>query len=184
MRLGATFAPDAVLTATLSHPLTLTGVFPPLTVALDTSRMGPVGSLLVSDPPGYGDAAARGYPGYYLSPDDVASPVIFQVGLDLSSLGSFVFPLEFDSGAPETSQVVSTSPGTTTGGSQGSPTHFTYTTASALSIWLIVHGLGYVPSVFLTDSTGQQIMGDLFVVDLNTIRVEFSSATGGSAYLT
>lgn len=43
------------------------------------------------------DGPATPYPGYPFAPRDVASPICFDFTLELSQLGSFVFPAEFDS---------------------------------------------------------------------------------------
>lgn len=51
------------------------------------------------------------------------------------------------------------------------------------SIWTITHNLGKVPAVVVFDSAGDQVMGDIDVVDNNTITITFSAAFAGKAYL-
>ena len=60
---------------------------------------------------------------------------------------------------------------------------FTFNTPSAGTVWTINHELGRYPSVTLVDSDGRVMLADITYVDINTVRVEFAYATGGSAYL-
>jgi hypothetical protein len=60
---------------------------------------------------------------------------------------------------------------------------FVFTTVSASTQWNIIHNMGRYPEVTLVDSTNRVMMADIVYVDINTVRVEFAYATGGSAYL-
>lgn len=55
------------------------------------------------------------------------------------------------------------------------------TTASAS--WTIPHNLGFYPNVAVVDSTGREVVGEIDYVDMNTVRLTFSAAFGGEAYL-
>lgn len=56
---------------------------------------------------------------------------------------------------------------------QGTPT----------TLWVIEHNLGYHPNFTIIDSGGNEIEGDPTFVSPNILHVEFSFATGGTAYL-
>jgi hypothetical protein len=49
--------------------------------------------------------------------------------------------------------------------------------------WDIVHNLGYHPSVFIADSAGTVVVGDMQYIDANHLVVTFSSGFAGDAYL-
>lgn len=49
--------------------------------------------------------------------------------------------------------------------------------------WIIRHNLSKYPSITIVDSGGNQVMGDIKYIDLNTIEVSFSGAFAGIAYL-
>ena len=50
-------------------------------------------------------------------------------------------------------------------------------------VWEIEHNLGRFPSVSIVDSAGTIVVGDVFYVDENHVRITFSSAFSGKAYL-
>ena len=54
---------------------------------------------------------------------------------------------------------------------------------SALSIWLIPHGMGRRPAVSTLDDDGNQIFGEVQHLDANTVSITFSSPVLGSAEL-
>lgn len=62
-------------------------------------------------------------------------------------------------------------------------TTYTHSQAVAASVWTINHNLGFVPNVWVEDSAGTEVEGDIAVVSLNTITLTFSAAFGGTAYL-
>lgn len=51
------------------------------------------------------------------------------------------------------------------------------------AVWTLVHGLGFWPNVTVVDSAGSSVEGEITYVDRHTIRVEFSAAFAGEAYL-
>lgn len=61
--------------------------------------------------------------------------------------------------------------------------HYTHNQSTADSVWTIVHGMNKVPSVEVIDSGGTVVEGDIEVIDINTIRLTFSSPFTGKAYL-
>lgn len=52
------------------------------------------------------------------------------------------------------------------------------------STWNIAHDLGGFPSVSVVDSAKTQVVGEVTYIDEENIRIEFSSAFSGEAYLT
>lgn len=60
---------------------------------------------------------------------------------------------------------------------------YTHVQNVASLTWTIMHNLGFVPNVLIVDSSGREVIGDVTVIDLNTISLGFSAAFGGSAYL-
>jgi hypothetical protein len=70
-----------------------------------------------------------------------------------------------------------------TAAASGTVDTFIYSAPSASAEWVITHNMGRYPEVTLVDSTNRVMMADITYVDINTVRVEFAYATGGSAYL-
>jgi hypothetical protein len=60
---------------------------------------------------------------------------------------------------------------------------FKYEQASQSSIWNINHGLGFNPNVTILDYSGNTIESDIEYVNINNIRLIFSSNISGYAYL-
>jgi hypothetical protein len=58
-----------------------------------------------------------------------------------------------------------------------------YTQGVASNSWLIVHSLSKNPSVTVIDSSGSQVEGEVQYIDENTLRINFSAAFSGNAYL-
>jgi hypothetical protein len=50
-------------------------------------------------------------------------------------------------------------------------------------MWVINHNMGRVPAVFAEDTAGNDISGVIEVIDSNNLRILFSSAVAGKAYL-
>ena len=128
---------------------------------------------LTSDVTSFLDTNTDGlYPGYSFVPSDALSLSPFTFGLDSNSFGSFLNVLEFDSGANSPS-------------SSASPTvsNFVYLQNVASTIWPVQHNLNKFPQIITLDSSGNVVIGDVAYVDSNNIRVQFSSAIGGTAYL-
>lgn len=65
-----------------------------------------------------------------------------------------------------------------------SVTKFTHEQLQAASIWLIKHDMYKCPSVTVVDSAGDEVMGEIDYLDLNNIKLTFSGAFSGVAYLT
>src|ERR1700722_73528 len=61
--------------------------------------------------------------------------------------------------------------------------HFVYTQGSAESIWEITHNLGKFPSVSAEDTAGGNLEGTVEYISENKLKVIYSAATGGKAYL-
>lgn len=64
----------------------------------------------------------------------------------------------------------------------GNQTYEWQSPASTTS-WNISHNLGRYPTVTTVDSGGTQFLGTITYIDINTLRVDFAFATGGTAYL-
>lgn len=60
---------------------------------------------------------------------------------------------------------------------------FVYEQTPAASTWTINHNLGYYPNVRVQDSAGSNVIGDVTYIDENTMRIVFSGAFQGTAYL-
>lgn len=50
-------------------------------------------------------------------------------------------------------------------------------------IWIIVHNLGYYPSISVVDSSSRKVYGDEEYININTVKVSFDGAFAGKAYL-
>jgi hypothetical protein len=61
--------------------------------------------------------------------------------------------------------------------------NFTFTQGTPATTWTITHNLGKFPSVSVVDTADTQVYGDVEYIDDNSLRVTFSAAFGGKAYL-
>lgn len=61
--------------------------------------------------------------------------------------------------------------------------NYIYVQRSAESIWNINHNLNKMPSVTVVDSAGSVVVGDITYIDLNNIRIKFSGAFSGKAFI-
>lgn len=68
------------------------------------------------------------------------------------------------------------------GNGNGASTYI-YEQPQASTIWTITHNLNAYPSVTVVDSGGNQLWADVSYLSLNTLKVTFAYATGGTAYL-
>jgi hypothetical protein len=59
----------------------------------------------------------------------------------------------------------------------------THTQAVAATSWTITHNLGYMPSITVIDSGGNEVEGDMVYNDTNTVTISFSAQMSGIAYL-
>lgn len=60
---------------------------------------------------------------------------------------------------------------------------FTYIKSTPDSVWDITHDLDKYPSVTIVDSAGSVIMGDITYTSKSAIKITFSAAFSGKAYL-
>jgi hypothetical protein len=71
----------------------------------------------------------------------------------------------------------------TGGGGTGSDAFYSHNQPVASNVWTITHNLNKYPSVTITDSANNVIVGDVSYVDTNQLTVTFGSSFGGKAYL-
>lgn len=60
---------------------------------------------------------------------------------------------------------------------------YIYNMPTPSSVWTITHNLDKYPSVTIVDSAGSVVMGDITYTSKSTIKVTFSAAFSGTAYL-
>jgi len=60
---------------------------------------------------------------------------------------------------------------------------YTHTQNAPATVWNIAHNLGNHPSVSVVDSAGTVVEGQVEYIDANNVRLTFSAAFGGKAYL-
>ena len=60
---------------------------------------------------------------------------------------------------------------------------FIYNQATSSDVWEIEHNLDKYPSVTVVDSGGTVVIGEIVYIDKNNIRITFTSAFSGKAYL-
>src|SRR4051794_35319013 len=63
------------------------------------------------------------------------------------------------------------------------PATYVFTQGSPSASWTITHNLGYYPAVTVVDSSGNEVEGSVQYLSINQVRVTFSAAFSGSAYL-
>lgn len=89
-------------------------------------------------------------------------------------------------GAAGTLNVVTGTVTVTAGGvanlSASGDLHFTHQQSVAASTWTIVHNLGKQPSVSVTDTGGNLVLGAVSYPDANTCVLSFGAAFAGTAY--
>jgi hypothetical protein len=61
--------------------------------------------------------------------------------------------------------------------------HYVFTQGVAAAVWTIPHGLGKFPNVFVQDSANSEWEGDVNYVSTNELKITFSAAFTGKAYL-
>ena len=61
--------------------------------------------------------------------------------------------------------------------------HFTYIKSTPDSVWEITHDLDKYPSVTVVDSAGSVVIGDITYTSKSALKVTFSAAFSGKAYL-
>lgn len=61
--------------------------------------------------------------------------------------------------------------------------HLKFTQGSAAEVWEINHNLQKFPSVFVEDSANETVVGKVEYIDENNLKLIFSAAFSGIAYL-
>lgn len=61
--------------------------------------------------------------------------------------------------------------------------HFLFVQSIANDVWEIKHDLNKYPSVTVVDSANSVVIGDVVYIDENNVRLTFSGAFSGKAYL-
>lgn len=70
------------------------------------------------------------------------------------------------------------------GGTGSGGTGYMHVQSTPLAVWVIGHALGFVPGgVVALDSAGTNVEGDVSYPDADTVRIAFSAAFSGTAYL-
>lgn len=77
----------------------------------------------------------------------------------------------------------SSSSGSGSSGRGGNDARYTYTKIAPADIWEVEHNLGKFPSVTVVDSAGSVVQGEIEYIDRNNVRVTFTGAFAGFAYL-
>lgn len=68
-------------------------------------------------------------------------------------------------------------------GPPGLDSHYAHVQSSPSSVWVINHELGKYPSVTVVDSSGTEVVGDVEYLSVSSVRVTFTGAFSGKAYL-
>lgn len=68
-------------------------------------------------------------------------------------------------------------------GTLGQDKSYIHTQPSASAEWFINHGLNKMPSVTVKDSAGNTVIGDIEYIDSDNLKIKFSGAFSGRAYL-
>lgn len=63
------------------------------------------------------------------------------------------------------------------------PVSFVFDQSTPSATWVIVHNLGFYPNVYVQDSAGSDVIGDLVYDSTNQVTVYFGAAFSGRAYL-
>lgn len=74
------------------------------------------------------------------------------------------------------------SPNTLAGLGFGNDKNFTFTQAVAASTWLVVHNMGKHPAIYIEDSLGRDVEGEIRRIDDNSYNVFFNAAISGKTY--
>lgn len=87
---------------------------------------------------------------------------------------------------PKQGPVFVQKPGTTPGfmiGGAPLPVAHRHVQSAPEAVWLIRHGLGFMPNVTVVDSSGTHVVGDVQYLSRQEVRLIFSSPFSGEAYL-
>ena len=69
------------------------------------------------------------------------------------------------------------------GAAGSAPQAYTHIQNAVSDVWSITHNLGFQPNVGALDSGGSEVEGDIERLDFNNLRIHFTSAFAGTAYL-
>lgn len=69
------------------------------------------------------------------------------------------------------------------GQSAGADSTYVHVQSLPASVWTITHSLGFWPNITTVDSAGEQVEGEVDYVSSTAVRVTFSAAFSGLAYL-
>lgn len=58
-----------------------------------------------------------------------------------------------------------------------------YRVTPAQTIWTFTHNLGFFPNVTTTNDANEEIVGTVTYIDIDSLKIEFSDAVSGWAYL-
>jgi hypothetical protein len=61
--------------------------------------------------------------------------------------------------------------------------HYTHSQGTASNTWSIIHNMNKHPTVSITDTGGNEVMGQVKNISVNEIEITFSSPFTGKAYL-
>lgn len=90
--------------------------------------------------------------------------------------------LRFLAPAPASAYVCNVIAGSPAAGGGGGG-NYVHVQSTAAATWLIDHNLGFYPNTTVVDSAGDQVEGTVTYTTQNQVRVMFSAAFAGTAYL-
>lgn len=72
--------------------------------------------------------------------------------------------------------------GVVAGGNTNVDKNFVHVQQVPQAIWMIEHDLGKYPSVAIVDSAGENVVGEVFYINNNTVEIRFTNAFAGKAF--
>ena len=60
--------------------------------------------------------------------------------------------------------------------------HYTHTQNTSASVWIVNHNLGKNPAVSIVDTGGNEVIGDVLYININSLTLTFSAPFSGKAY--
>jgi hypothetical protein len=85
--------------------------------------------------------------------------------------------------APANNDVLAYDSSTTLWRSTKGALRYLHTQTVALDTWTVTHNLGYMPSITIIDSGGNEVEGNIVYTDVNSAVLTFTSEISGQAYL-
>jgi hypothetical protein len=61
--------------------------------------------------------------------------------------------------------------------------YFAFTQSTPSAVWVVVHGLGFHPTVQVFDTANDEVEGDIVHDSVDQLTITFSAPFGGVAYL-